>query len=69
MKKRKFLSALLMLPLRTAVSGALAAAAVTGVMTSRSDPMRSPLGFAGGVWMKAPAESELDLVQVTPRRS
>ena len=41
----------------SAVAGALAASA-------RHEPARSLLGFAGGVFMKAPAESELDLIQV-----
>ena len=58
-----------MLRWRAAVSGALAAAAVSGALSSRGDPTRSILGFAGGVWMKAPAESELDLVQVPARRA
>ena len=46
----------------SAVAGALAASA-------RHEPARSLLGFAGGVFMKAPAESELDLIQVGPRTS
>ena len=54
---------------RAAISGALAAAAVSGALASRGDPTRSLLGFAAGAWMKAPAESELELVQVPPRRA
>ena len=54
--------------MRWALAALTGATAVAGALAARHEPARTLLGFAGGVLMKAPADSELDLIQVRARQ-